>query len=120
MADGVSKEGHPIGVPFVQDPEYHIDHSDRTKPADDKSADDFRDKSDDPIVQTPKVHCPRVEFIKEGHDLWFDGLPERFEKCHGQSIETWGRGGFIPLMATRTSSSKKGATKAAFVASDTN
>ena len=59
VGDRVRKKGHPIGVPFGQDPEDHVNHGDRAKLADVRGPRYLWDEGNDPIVHTPKVHGPR-------------------------------------------------------------
>ena len=58
VGDRVGEPGHPIGVPFGQDPKDHIDHSDGSELADVRRTRNFGDKSDYPVVQAPKIHGP--------------------------------------------------------------
>ena len=47
VANRVRKQGHPIGVPFGQDPKYHINHCDWPKLADVGGARDLGDEGHD-------------------------------------------------------------------------
>ena len=54
MGNRVSEQGHPIGVPFGQDPEYDINHCDWMKLADVGGARDLEDEGHDTIVEAPE------------------------------------------------------------------
>ena len=50
VGDKVRKKGYPIGVPFSQDPEDHIDHRDRAELANVGGTRNLGDEGNDPIV----------------------------------------------------------------------
>ena len=69
----VCQQGHPIGVPFGQDPEDHVNDSDRAKLM-------------DPIVEASEINGANVELVEDSHDLRFNHVPEGLEEFNREAI----------------------------------
>ena len=84
----IGQPGRPIGVPFGQDPENHVDNRDWAELADVGGPRNFGDERDDPIVKASKVDGANVEPIEDGHDPRFNHIPEGLEELNREAIQT--------------------------------
>ena len=97
VSDPVGQQGHPIGVPFGQDPEDHVYDRNRAELADVSRPRDLGNEGDGPKVEAAKVDRAHEEFLENGHDLGFDHAPEGLEEENREAVRARRRGGIHTL-----------------------